>query len=181
MQVSILCPQTNSPHQLLYLSSKNNTAAVIFDISLVTFLNISFAPAWLRCAFCPLATMAVDCYQWCCCYSNNLMPRSPWRQREKYDWLWWALTSLVVWWCWWCSPSVVLGSRKRKTSYSSSSIFPLSLTLTVTEVNVITQSWGLPDVSSHDCRLLLYFGGVFSSKQSRAKVLMHWLYWDCRD
>ena len=35
----------------------------------------------------PLATMAVDCYQCCGCYSNNLMPRSPWRQQLKYDWL----------------------------------------------------------------------------------------------
>lgn len=27
------------------------------------------------CLVCPLATMAVDCYHWCSCYSNNLMPR----------------------------------------------------------------------------------------------------------
>lgn len=27
------------------------------------------------CLVCPLATMAVDCYRWCSCYSNNLMPR----------------------------------------------------------------------------------------------------------
>lgn len=39
-------------------------------------INAAFLwPRLNSCVFCPLATMAVDCYHWCSCYSNNLMPR----------------------------------------------------------------------------------------------------------
>ncbi len=110
--------------------------------------------------------MAVDCYQKCCCYSNNLMPRSPWRQQgrkegfsmETVDELTWLAGRLRH------GPHIQHRGFQGRWHRSLLSVLKAVLTGPVWTLQGSPYSFSswivcgrLPDVSSHDCRLLLYF------------------------